>query len=76
MGCGERDCTKKLWSFVSIVVPSKKCIYGSFLLLDKKLALIFEKNQYKNHNSDNKMIILMIIVMIIIITRINMAIVV
>ena len=39
MGCGERDRTKKLWSFVSIVVPSKKCMYGSFLLLDKKLVL-------------------------------------
>ena len=39
MDCGEKDRAKRLWSFVSIVVPSKKCMYESFLLLEKKPVL-------------------------------------
>lgn len=39
MDCGEKDRAKRLWSFVSIVVPPKKCMYESFLLLEKKPVL-------------------------------------
>ena len=48
MGCDGRDNTKNLWSFISIVVPSKKYDWSFWFFKNNNNTNNDYKNNFKN----------------------------
>ena len=64
MNCDCRDHTKKLWSVISIVVPSKH-MWGSFWLIFKLSFVIGIFNHSDDNDHNNKIIVAIIVVVVI-----------